>query len=110
MPLFLDFHDNLSLPAEAIDQITADTRDRRADEFGVRQVALYHNADGKVYCLLEAPDEDAVRKHHAAVGVDCGAVDPVTGVSGRLLTSRQRPASHAAGGTTGRTTRSGLIR
>ena len=28
--------------------------------FGVRQVELFHNADGKVYCLLDAPDADAV--------------------------------------------------
>jgi len=32
-------------------------------------IELYHNPDGKVYCLLEGPDEDAVRKHHAALGV-----------------------------------------
>ena len=81
MPLFMDFHDNLKLPAEAIDQITDDAHHQRADEFGVRQVELYHNADGQVYCLLEAPDEEAVRKHHDALGVDCGAVHPVTGIA-----------------------------
>jgi uncharacterized protein DUF4242 len=67
--------------AEAIAQITADTRDKRADEFGVRQAELYHNDEGKVYCLLEAPDEEAVRKHHAALGVDCGAVHRVDGIA-----------------------------
>ncbi len=41
---------------------------------------LYHNADGKVYCLLEGPDEDAVRKHHEAIGVSCGEVHRVNGV------------------------------
>ena len=30
---------------------------------------------------FEAPDEEAVRKHHAAPGVDCGAVHRVEGVS-----------------------------
>ena len=35
-------------------QIAADTRNGRADQFGVRQVELYHNPDGKVYCLLAA--------------------------------------------------------
>jgi hypothetical protein len=43
----------------------------------VRQVELYHNADGKVYCLLEGPDEQAVRDHHAALGVPCGDVHQV---------------------------------
>jgi len=77
MPLFMDYHDNLKLPAEAIQQISQETRDHAADKFGVRQVELYHNADGKVYCLLEGPDEKAVRDHHAALGVPCGDVHQV---------------------------------
>jgi hypothetical protein len=36
MPLFMDFHEDLKLPAEAIAQIAADTRNARADQFGVR--------------------------------------------------------------------------
>jgi hypothetical protein len=43
----------------------------------VRQVELYHNADGIVYCLLDGPDEDAIRQHHAALGVPCGDVHEV---------------------------------
>ena len=77
MPLFMDYHDDLKLPAEAIQQIAQETRDGAADQFGVRQVELYHNADGKVYCLLKGPDEQAVRDHHAALGVPCGDVHPV---------------------------------
>lgn len=80
MPQFMDFHDDLKLPAEAIEQITQGTRDGAVDEFGVRQVELFHNADGKVYCLLEGPDEEAIRKHHEAVGVPCGDVHRVSGV------------------------------
>jgi len=30
-----------------------------------------------VYCLLEGPDEDAIRKHHAALGVLSGDVHQV---------------------------------
>ena len=77
MALFMDFHEDLKLSAEAIAQIAEDTRAARTDEFGVRQVELYHNLDGKVYCLLEGPDEDAIRKHHAALGVPCGDVHRV---------------------------------
>jgi hypothetical protein len=81
MSLFMDFHDDLKLPPAGIAQIAEDAHAHRADEFGVRQVELYHNADGKVYCLLEAPDADAVRKHHAALGVDCGPVHQVDGIA-----------------------------
>lgn len=77
MPRFMDFHDDLQLPQEAIDEIAQGTREGTADDYGVRQVELYHNADGKVYCLLEGPDEDAIRKHHEALGAPCGEVHQV---------------------------------
>jgi hypothetical protein len=80
VPQFMDFHDDLKLPAEGIQQIAQGTREGATDEFGVRQVELYHNPDGKVYCLLEGPDEDAIRKHHEALGVPCGDVHRVDGV------------------------------
>ena len=77
MPRFMDYHDDLKLPAEAIAQIGQQTRDGERDAFGVAQVELFHNPDGKVYCLLDAPDEEAVRKHHAALDVPCGDVHRV---------------------------------
>lgn len=80
MPLFMDYHDDLKLPPEAIKEIGDGTKNHAKDEFGVRQVELYHNPDGKVYCLLEAPDAEAVRKHHAALDVPCGDVHEVQGV------------------------------
>ena len=80
MPLFMDFHPDLKLPDSAIDQIATDAAAGHADQFGVRQVELYHNPAGQVYCLLDAPDADAVLKHHAALGVDCGDVHPVAGM------------------------------
>lgn len=80
MPTFMDFHESLTLPPEAVAQITEDTKAERRDEFGVRQVELYHNEDGKVYCLLEGPDAGAVRAHHEALGVDCGEVHEVHGL------------------------------
>ena len=80
MPTFMDFHDDLKLPDEAVRQITKETEEHKVDKFGVRQVELFHNSDGKVYCLLEAPDAEAVRKHHAAIGVPCGEVHEVSGL------------------------------
>ena len=77
MPRFMDYHGDLKLSAEAIAQIADETRDAKADQFGVRQIELYHNAQGNVYCLLEGPDEDAIREHHAALGVPCGEVHEV---------------------------------
>jgi Protein of unknown function (DUF4242) len=80
MPKFMDFHDDLKLPDDAVKQITQETKDGKSDQFGVRQIELFHNAEGKVYCLLDAPDADAVRSHHAALGVPCGDVHEVAGL------------------------------
>jgi hypothetical protein len=77
MPRFMDFHDELKLPDKAIEHLAQETRDGATDEFGVRQIELYYNADGKVYCLLEGPDEEAIRKHHEALDVSCGDVHEV---------------------------------
>jgi Protein of unknown function (DUF4242) len=80
MPQFMDVHSDLKLPQEAIDDIAKGAEAGTADEFGVRQLELYHSPNGKVYCLLDAPNEQAVRDHHAALGVDVGEVDEVTGI------------------------------
>jgi len=73
----MDFYSDLKLPEDAIAQIADDARQARSDQFGVRQLELYYNDGGQVYCLLEAPDEQAVRDHHAAFGVPCGAVHQI---------------------------------
>lgn len=80
MPRYMDFHDDLKLPPDAIAAISKGALDGEVDQFGVRQVELFHNPDGKVYCLLDAPDEQAVRDHHAALSVDCGAVHQVASI------------------------------
>lgn len=77
MPRFVDFHNDLVLSQEALAQLSADTNGHKADQFGVSQVELYYNADGKAYCVLDGPDEDAIRAHHEALGVPCGQVDQV---------------------------------
>jgi len=80
MPRFMDYHDDLKLSDEAVRELTQDTKDAKSDEFGVRQLELFYNSDGKVYCLLEAPDADAVRSHHGALGISCGDVHEVAGL------------------------------
>jgi Nickel responsive protein SCO4226-like len=107
MARFIDFHEDLKLPAEAIAQIAETARNATADRFGVRQIELYYHPDGKVYCLLEGPDEDAIRKHHAALGVPCGDVHQVDSLSrpplhrdhpGGNRGAEDRPTGHRASG------------
>ena len=77
MPRFMDFHPDLMLPQEAIDALAKGASEGATDEFGVRQIELYHNADGQAYCLLEGPDAEAIHKHHDALQVPCGDVHQV---------------------------------
>jgi quinol monooxygenase YgiN len=72
MPKFMDFHPDMQMSAESVARLRAETHSGTVDEFGVRQLELYYSPEAKgVYCLLEAPDEEAVRRHH---GGDCGPV------------------------------------
>jgi hypothetical protein len=80
MPRFMDFREDLKLPAEAIAQIREDSRYGTADEFAVRQAERYRNAEGQVHCLLDGPGEDAIRKHHATLGVPRGNIHRVDGL------------------------------
>ena len=42
------------------------------DEFGVRHVNLMYNKEnGVCFCLLDAPDSEAVVKHHDKVNIKC---------------------------------------
>ncbi len=66
-----------ALPQQAIDAIGQGTRNGDVDQFGVRQIELFHDPEGKVSCLLEAPDEQAVRNHHETLDVPCGEVHRV---------------------------------
>jgi hypothetical protein len=75
----MDFHEDLKLPAEAIVQIADDARNAKA-EFGVSQIELYHNTDGKGFCLLDGLDEEAIRRHHVLFGG--GAVRRVRSTTG----------------------------
>lgn len=77
MPTFMDYHDDLKLPEDVIKEIGRGASAGEKDEFGVSQIELFHNTDGRVYCLLDAPDEEAVRQHHAALDVPCGEVHRV---------------------------------
>jgi len=81
MPRFMDFHEDLKLPQEAINEIAQGTRDGATDEFGVRQIELYYNADGRSIAFWRAP----MRRRSASItrrlDVPCGDVHRVDSLS-----------------------------
>lgn len=47
----------------------------------MRPVDFFYNSDGKMCCLLEAPDEEAVRRHHDDLYLSWGDVPPVSSIT-----------------------------
>ena len=49
-----------------------------ADKFGVTHLELFYNKkEDKLYCILEAPNEEAIWKHHEAAGLKCEFITEV---------------------------------
>jgi quinol monooxygenase YgiN len=70
LPKFIDFHPNWPVKQQSIERLREETRTGKVDEFGVRQLEFFYNPSGEgAYCLLEAPDQEAARKHHRG---NCG--------------------------------------
>jgi hypothetical protein len=68
MPKFIDQHPMSPLTA---DQLRA-AQQSPADEFGVtHHDILFSEPENKLYCVLDAPDRDAIERHHAKLGIRC---------------------------------------
>ncbi|NIM68901.1 MAG: DUF4242 domain-containing protein [Xanthomonadales bacterium] len=74
MPKFIDTHPMEPFTAEELRKL----QDAPPDEFGVtHHDILFSEEDNKIYCVLDAPDAEAVHKHHAAAGIACDWVREV---------------------------------
>ncbi len=68
MPKFLDSHSLKNANPKTLKKL----QDAPKDEFGVTHLNLiYSKNDDKMYCFLEAPDKEAVKKHHDKFGYKC---------------------------------------
>ena len=75
MPKFIDVH--LMKPFNA-KQLKA-LQDAPADEFGVtHHDILYNEGEDRIYCVLDAPNAEAIHKHHQKVGITCEGVQEVS--------------------------------
>lgn len=71
MPIYMDTHDDtIDLPAELRKKVTSRIQTGRADEFGVVDRGIIIDREGrKLHCVLDAPNVDAVQRHHDALKV-----------------------------------------
>ena len=81
MPLFMDVHETLPDGATAADVASAHAEDVKVqDKYGVNYRSYWvDEANGKVFCLVDAPDADAaVRVHKEAHGLLADHIHEVT--------------------------------
>ena len=68
MPTFLDVHSIGTLTEDGLIK----EQNAPRDELGVKTVNILYNFEvGTIYCLIDAPNKEAVKKHHDKIGVKC---------------------------------------
>ena len=68
LPKFLDVHSLKDVDDETLRKL----QQSPIDEFGVTHDNMMYNREvDKMYCLLDAPNKDAVLKHHEKYGFKC---------------------------------------
>ena len=89
MKYFIDTHDKNkgSFPKHELteqqffDQFAA--LEQAAEQFGVFGHAAHVNLkDGKAFCFMSGPDEDSIRKAHAAINLPYDSITEVRRVTG----------------------------
>ena len=68
MPKFLDSHELKGTNPETLKKL----QNAPKDEFGVTHLNIIYSEDeDRCYCFLDAPDKEAVVKHHQKLGYKC---------------------------------------
>ena len=66
MPKFIDTHSMNPLSEQQVRQV----QNAPKDEFGVtHENIIYNEKENKIFCLLNAPNKEAVEKHHRKIGI-----------------------------------------
>jgi hypothetical protein len=68
MPKYIDKHAMGKLTPEQLKHLQTAPK----DEFGVTHHDIFFNAkEDWIYCVLNAPDREAVERHHQHAGIEC---------------------------------------
>jgi hypothetical protein len=74
MPTYLDAHDLGNATEEQIKQ----AQNAPKDEFGVtHKNILYNKEENKAFCIVDAPNKDAVERNHQKFGMKCNWITEV---------------------------------
>ena len=68
MPKYLDEHQMKTFTAQQLREL----QNAPPDEFGVtHHDVLFSEEENKIWCVLDAPNKEAVEKHHEKAGLKC---------------------------------------
>ncbi len=68
MPKYLDEHQMTPFTAQQLREL----QNAPPDEFGVtHHDIIFSEEENKVWCVLDAPNKEAVEKHHEKAGLTC---------------------------------------
>ena len=95
MAIFVDQHLAEGVPLEAFGRMIREAERRRADSHGVR-VLGHWIGDQHLYCVLQAPDAEAARQHHARRGLACDGMRRMEGLDGSRSSRRRDRLVRAA--------------
>ena len=73
MAIFVDQHLAEGVPLEVFGRMIREAEQRHPDAHGVRLLGHWIG-DQHLYCVLQAPDADAVRQHHTTRGLPCDEI------------------------------------
>lgn len=87
MPIFIDGHDSKGLTSEDIERLV----NLPQDKFGVTHLELLvSKSEKRLYCILDAPDEESVWKHHEEAGFKCDFINEVHQIKTESTTKTEK--------------------
>jgi hypothetical protein len=93
MPVFVDEHPLGEVDAAALHRVIAAARRCTLDRYGVRPLDHFFDGRGHVHCVVEAPDEAAVKRNHARLGLSSAPLRQLTGLHVRRRLSAEERAT-----------------
>jgi hypothetical protein len=93
MPVFVDEHLLAEVDAAALDKVITAARRCRVDRYGVRPLDHFFDGLGHVHCIVDAPDQAAVQRNHASVGLGSSPLRQLTGLYVRRRLSAEDRAT-----------------
>lgn len=91
VPIFVDGHHVDDFLLEKVKNLLIENNN---NEFGVSVLEMYRNhKTGEIHCLVDAPNENAVKNYHEQLGVTCDYLHPIERIPTKNTTNTERLAA-----------------